>query len=268
MDPGSPVFTDTEAAILAQSFDAAVAAGKPRADAPTRRNNWFNFEDATAPVLPSEKFFHVKGGVFLGTEYGAVDPVTFKSLGIGAVVNLACTKSNVVPNAFAADGVAYLCFPLSDLPGANVRSIFKPAVEFIEEHRSSGTRVLVHCSAGLSRSASIVVAWLMNSEVRLRPASAEASGAIDSRHILHDAVTLLACARGRRLQINPGFWLELAAEERRLMGWKRGTPPSLDFSGWWIEDFGRMGVPDEKILAALIVGDYVDWDAASGALFD
>ena len=85
---------------------------------------------------------------------------------------------------------------------------------------------------------------------------------------LAQAVARVTAARGRKLQINPSFWMELAILERELSGSPAGTAPSFDFSAWWIEDFTRMGVPEPRIRAALEKGDWVDFNVASAALFE
>jgi hypothetical protein len=129
----------------------------------------------------------------------------------------------------------------------------REGVPLIEGWVRQNMAVCVHCSAGLSRSASVVVAWLMRAN-RLNLAS---------------AVTLVTQRRGRKLQINPSFWMSLAIWERELLGLLPGTPPSFDFSAWWVEDFGRMGFPAAAIrraLAAPDAGDWVDFERAYDAM--
>nr|CAB3490840.1 unnamed protein product [Digitaria exilis] len=65
----------------------------------------------------------------------------------------------------AGDGlrVTRMAVPLRDTEEENLLDHLEPCLDFVDEGRKVGN-VLVHCFAGVSRSASIIVAYLMRSE--------------------------------------------------------------------------------------------------------
>ncbi|XP_020296419.1 dual specificity protein phosphatase Mpk3 [Pseudomyrmex gracilis] len=68
-----------------------------------------------------------------------------------------------LPNVFEGVGsIKYMQIPISDHWSQNLASFFPQAIQFIEEARSSDKGVLVHCLAGVSRSVTITVAYLMH----------------------------------------------------------------------------------------------------------
>ncbi|KAK0078382.1 hypothetical protein PV325_002559 [Microctonus aethiopoides] len=68
-----------------------------------------------------------------------------------------------LPNVFESDGsMKYMQIPISDHWSQNLASFFPQAIQFIEEARSSDKGVLVHCLAGVSRSVTITIAYLMH----------------------------------------------------------------------------------------------------------
>ncbi|XP_067607929.1 dual specificity protein phosphatase 22 isoform X6 [Pseudorca crassidens] len=61
----------------------------------------------------------------------------------------------------ALEGVKYLCIPAADSPSQNLTRHFKESIQFIHECRLRGEGCLVHCLAGVSRSVTLVVAYIM-----------------------------------------------------------------------------------------------------------
>ncbi|CAH8668632.1 unnamed protein product [Heterobilharzia americana] len=59
--------------------------------------------------------------------------------------------------------IQYLRIPASDTTDQNLRPAFDRAVQFIEKARKQSGIVLVHCLAGVSRSAAVVIAYLLYS---------------------------------------------------------------------------------------------------------
>ena len=95
-------------------------------------------------------------GLYLGGEYDAFDYNNFVKYNIKAVINV----TPDVPNFFEDKGITYLRVPILDNINENISTFFPQTFEFIETHIQNGG-VLVHCRMGVSRSATIVVAFLM-----------------------------------------------------------------------------------------------------------
>lgn len=64
-----------------------------------------------------------------------------------------------VPNLFRPQ-IKYMQIKVLDDENQELESSFLSSINFIEEGRAAG-KVLVHCKAGVSRSATIVLAYLI-----------------------------------------------------------------------------------------------------------
>jgi protein tyrosine phosphatase len=60
--------------------------------------------------------------------------------------------------------IRYHRLPIEDSVEESILSVLKDGVLFIDKNIKQGRKVLVHCEAGVSRSASLVIAWLMFSQ--------------------------------------------------------------------------------------------------------
>ena len=104
----------------------------------------------------------LKNRVFLGNEDNARDLGLLTSYAVTHVISL--TQSVYHPDKFS-----YYPINIDDSPVANIYQYFEPCVEFINSvldapSSADGRNVLVHCAAGVSRSASIVIAYIMSAQ--------------------------------------------------------------------------------------------------------
>lgn len=95
--------------------------------------------------------------LYVGNMKDAGDIEVLKRLGIDHVLNVTSTK----PLYATSDDVVYKQLLVADNGYQNLRQYFEEAFEFIELAKRRGGAVLIHCQAGVSRSPTIAVAYLI-----------------------------------------------------------------------------------------------------------
>lgn len=101
------------------------------------------------PILPF---------LYLGNERDAQDLRQLQRGGVGFILNV----TTHLPLYHYDSGLfCYKRLPATDSNKQNLRQYFEEAFEFIEEAQQAGLGLLIHCQAGVSRSATIVIAYLM-----------------------------------------------------------------------------------------------------------
>jgi len=140
-------------------------------------------DGATGFTLPVDACNQVYPGIFLGDAPTALSTSKLNQLGITHVLNTAQapTVAQYPPSqspklqnwglvgGFVRTSQAYykhvnmefLGFPAYDTITFNLSQFFYEAADFIDKALKSGGQVIVHCHAGISRSATIVAAFLM-----------------------------------------------------------------------------------------------------------
>jgi len=102
------------------------------------------------------------------------------------IVSIGCDTSDQFPS------LQYLSFPyILDTPETNIISITGQTSAFIKTALDSGDRVLVHCVYGQSRSATVIIAYLLSTGVSLP-----------------DAISLMK-SNNPNTSVNPGFLAQL-----------------------------------------------------------
>uniref|UniRef100_A0A0A9YYM7 protein-tyrosine-phosphatase n=1 Tax=Lygus hesperus TaxID=30085 RepID=A0A0A9YYM7_LYGHE len=146
-------------------------------------------DDSLVEILPH---------LFLGNAANSEDLETLTKHNIKYILNVTPN----LPNVFEASGdIKYMKIPITDHWSQDLTAHFPDSIEFIDEARNQEKGVLVHCVAGVSRSVTITLAYLM------------------ARHCLtmNDAFIWV---RNRKPNIAPNFHFmeELARFEQDLFG--------------------------------------------------
>uniref|UniRef100_A0A8C2YNP7 Dual specificity protein phosphatase n=1 Tax=Chinchilla lanigera TaxID=34839 RepID=A0A8C2YNP7_CHILA len=164
-------------------------------------------EATTTPSVGLMPAFPVQilPNLYLGSARDSANLESLAKLGIRYILNVTPN----LPNLFEKNGdFHYKQIPISDHWSQNLSQFFPEAITFIDEALSQNCGVLVHCLAGVSRSVTVTVAYLMQ-----------------KLHLsLNDAYDLV---KRKKSNISPNFNFmgqlldferSLRLEERRLRG--------------------------------------------------
>uniref|UniRef100_A0A2R8ZUF5 protein-tyrosine-phosphatase n=1 Tax=Pan paniscus TaxID=9597 RepID=A0A2R8ZUF5_PANPA len=104
--------------------------------------------------------------LYLGSAYHASKCEFLANLHITALLNVSRRTSEA-----CTTHLHYKWIPVEDSHTADISSHFQEAIDFIDCVREKGGKVLVHCEAGISRSPTICMAYLMKTkQFRLKEA--------------------------------------------------------------------------------------------------
>uniref|UniRef100_A0A3B3QHE8 Dual specificity phosphatase 19b n=1 Tax=Paramormyrops kingsleyae TaxID=1676925 RepID=A0A3B3QHE8_9TELE len=117
----------------------------------------------------------------------AHDLDTLKELKVSHILNVGYGVENISPDLFV-----YKTLNILDLPETDITSYFHETSQFIDQVKAEGGVVLVHCNAGVSRSAAIVIGYLMSRE-----------------GLAFNAALALVKAARPAIRPNPGFYEQL-----------------------------------------------------------
>ena len=146
-----------------------------------------------ASLRARSEIARIADNVYLSNYFAAKCHAKLAAVGITHI--LVCAQE--LPHALANDErLTYESLKLADNPGAQLP--LAQALAFIASSHAAGGRVLCHCAAGGSRSAAVVIAWLMQ-----------------ERSLTYDEA-LAAVRKQRSVQPNMGFEAQLRAWEKHL----------------------------------------------------
>ena len=114
-------------------------------------------EEEHSPSQRDAVPYQILPHLYLGCRKVAACLPNLKSSGITNILNV----TSSIPNKFVAAGLTYKQIAVEDSHDVNMIQHLPEAFSFIEKARMEGERVLVHCHAGMSRSVTVILAYLM-----------------------------------------------------------------------------------------------------------
>lgn len=115
------------------------------------------------PLLTQYSYFYsssneIIDGLYLGSSYNAYDINDLKKNNISVIINVTDEISNFYENNILFD---YYKFPIKDNNEDNIEEILEETYKIIDDNLDKRNNILVHCYMGASRSATVVIHYLM-----------------------------------------------------------------------------------------------------------
>ncbi|CAD6188485.1 unnamed protein product [Caenorhabditis auriculariae] len=101
----------------------------------------------------------VREGLLLGSQDVAADLALLQANKVTHIVNCGTGIRNFFPTK-----LKYLKVEILDLPTEKISQHFEVVHSFIDDSLKEGGKVFVHCNAGVSRSVTLVLSYLMRTE--------------------------------------------------------------------------------------------------------
>ncbi|XP_074865198.1 dual specificity protein phosphatase 22-A-like [Carettochelys insculpta] len=159
-------------------------------------------------------------GLYLGNIRDAEDG---ENLAKNGVTHILSVHNNARP---VLENMTYLCISASDSSSQNLIQHFKESIRFIHECRLHGGGCLIHCLAGVSRSTTILVAYLMT----VTDLSWE---------------ECLAATRVVRSYVSPNFGFQQQLQEYEMTLLK-------EYRAWVRQEYGKNPFKDQEELQRLL----------------
>ena len=110
-----------------------------------------------APARISYPISRITDTLYISGKEDCMNLPVLQEHGISHIINM----TTDIPNHFIDSKIHYLSLPALDSHRQTLTEFFQIAFSFIEAAKEKHGRVLVHCHAGISRSSSMVIAYLM-----------------------------------------------------------------------------------------------------------
>ena len=108
-----------------------------------------------------ENFSKITSSIYLGSEDAFSNPKILDSANVSHILSLVPTHEVLIPPSIAENRILYR-IPLTDSVTEPIVLSFAPAIEFLVSAIESNGTVFVHCYSGISRSPSVLAAFLIH----------------------------------------------------------------------------------------------------------
>ena len=99
--------------------------------------------------------------LFISNWFASNNIDIIKAYNIKAVITLEThSKPHDILSYYKNNNIDFMYIYLYDIPDANIYNFFDSSYDFINSHIKNRENVLVHCYAGISRSASIILNYM------------------------------------------------------------------------------------------------------------
>jgi protein-tyrosine phosphatase len=112
------------------------------------------YDHISAPFI---QITPIDNNIYLGNAFNAADYYYLKQFGITGIVN----ASNEISNYFE-DEFKYFKVDIFDINNSSIYKFFDPFIEFVHNTIKNDGKIMIHCFMGSSRSAILVVLYLIH----------------------------------------------------------------------------------------------------------
>lgn len=111
------------------------------------------------------KMFHniseITKNLYIGSIVTSIDTLQLGEIGITHIINCVSNSTNKWPKYTQIPGIQYLSIDMGSSKTAIIGNYIKKILCFINNAIENNGKILVHCVKGVSRSSSILIAYLM-----------------------------------------------------------------------------------------------------------
>ena len=120
------------------------------------------YQDVTLDPNLDNDMVEVFPYIFISNWYSSNNPQQLKKNNIKAVVTVETNpKSPNILKYYKNNGIDFMYLYAADVPFYPIEIYFDRSYDFINKHVSRGQNVLIHCYAGVSRSSTIILNYII-----------------------------------------------------------------------------------------------------------